>query len=189
MRPVLSAVAESGAELLFLPVFRMEGDHIVLQAKEMEGMENVVLMSAEGIYFDAFIEAVGEAGKGMYFSTPAQPEGPAYEAFSAKYEARFGEPPLVTPYPAHTHDAASLLLDTIEAVAVQEDDGTLHIGRQALRDALYTTAGFQGLSGSLTCDRYGDCAAARFNVLRLDDPAAGLEGLAANVVYTYRPEE
>ncbi len=68
-------------------------------------------------------------------------------------------------------------------------DGTLHIGRQALRDALYATAGYQGLTGSLTCDEYGDCGVARFQVTRLDDPAAGLEGLAANVVYTYPPDQ
>jgi branched-chain amino acid transport system substrate-binding protein len=80
-----------------------------------------------------------------------------------------------------------MLFDAIEAVAVQDTAGTMHIGRQALRDALYTTAGFQGLTGSLTCDEYGDCGVARFHVVRLDDPAAGLEGLAANVVYTYPP--
>ena len=73
----------------------------------------------------------------------------------------------------------------IEAVAVQDKDGTLLIGRQALRDALYATAGYQGLTGSLTCDEYGDCGVARFQVTRLDDPETGLEGLGANVVYTY----
>jgi branched-chain amino acid transport system substrate-binding protein len=61
----------------------------------------------------------------------------------------------------------------------------LHIGRQTLRDTLYATTGYQGLTGSLTCDQYGDCGGGRFQVVRLDDPAAGLEGVAANVVYTY----
>ena len=67
----------------------------------------------------------------------------------------------------------------------QDEDGTLRIGRQALRDMLYATSGYQGLTGSLTCDEYGDCGVARFQVVRLDDPAAGLEGLATNVVYNY----
>jgi branched-chain amino acid transport system substrate-binding protein len=65
----------------------------------------------------------------------------------------------------------------------------LHIGRQALRDALYATAGYQGLTGSITCDQYGDCGAIRLQTTRLDDPSAGLEGVAANVVYTYPPEQ
>jgi branched-chain amino acid transport system substrate-binding protein len=189
MRPALNAVAASEAELLFFPVFRPEGDYIVLQAREVEGLENLTLMSAEGLYFDAFIEVVGKAGVGMYFTAPVRPEGPAYDVFIARYETQYEEPPAFTPYHAHTYDAANLLLNAIEAVAVQDKDGTLHLGRQALRDALYATAGYQGLTGSLTCDEYGDCGAIRLHVTRLDDPAAGLAGLAANVVYTYPPGE
>jgi branched-chain amino acid transport system substrate-binding protein len=189
MRPVLAAVAASGAELVFLPVFRMEGDYLVQQAKEVEGMENVKLMTAEGLYFDAFIQAVDAAGIGMYFTAPARPEGPAYDALVSRYEAKYGERPARTPYPAHMYDAVNLLLSTIESVAVQDEDGTLHIGRQALRDALYATANYQGLTGSLTCDQYGDCGVAKFKVLRLDDPTAGLAGLEANVVYAYPPGE
>jgi branched-chain amino acid transport system substrate-binding protein len=189
MRPVLTAVAASEAELLFFPVFRMEGDYIVLQANEMAELEDVTLMSAEGLYFDVFIESVGESGVGMYFNTPMRPEGPDYDAFVSRYQAKYGEPPETTPYAAHTYDAVNLLLRAIEAVAVQDDDGTLHIGRQALRDALYATTGYQGLSGSLTCDQYGDCGAIRLQAIRLDDPDAGLEGTAANIVYTYTPDE
>jgi branched-chain amino acid transport system substrate-binding protein len=189
MQPVLTAVAMSGAELLYFVVYRPEGDHIVLQAREIKDLENVTLMTAEGLYFDSFLQAVGEAGIGLYFNVPAPPEGPAYDTFVAQYEARYNQAPLATPYDAHTYDATNLLLDAIEAVAVQDADGTLHIGRQALRDVLYATAGYQGLTGSLTCDQYGDCGAIRLHVTRLDDPAAGFEGLAANVVYSYRPEE
>jgi len=189
MRPVLNAVVASEAELLFFPVFRMEGDYIVLQAREIEGLENLTLMSAEGLYFEAFVEAVDEAGVGMYFIAPATPEGPAHDAFVSRYETKYNEPLTSTPYYAHTYDAVNVLLNAIQAVAVQDAkaDGTLHIGRQALRDALYATAGHQGLTGRLTCDEYGDCGVARFQVTRLDDPAAGLEGLADNVVYTYPP--
>ncbi len=187
MRPVLDAVAASGAELLFFPVFSPEGDYIILQAREMEGLEDITLMGAEGLYVDATIELLGQAAVGMYFITPATPEGPAYDAFVSRYETKYNEPPTSGPYLAHTYDAVNLLLSAIEAVAVQEAnaDGTLRIGHQALRDALYATAGYQGLTGRLTCDEYGDCGAVRLQVTRLDDPAAGLEGLAGNVIYTY----
>jgi branched-chain amino acid transport system substrate-binding protein len=187
MRPVLEAVAASGAELLFLPVFRNEGDYLVLQARETPGLEDITLMTAEGLFFDAFIETVGEAGIGMYFNAPTAPEGPAFERFYAAYENRYDAPPTNTPYHGQTYDAVSLLLHTIKSVAVQNADGTLHIGRQALRDALDATDKYQGMTGSLTCDEYGDCGAVRLRTMRLEDPAAGLEGLAANVVYTYPP--
>jgi branched-chain amino acid transport system substrate-binding protein len=43
-------------------------------------------------------------------------------------------------------------------------DGTLHIGRQQLRDALYATKGFKGLTGTINCDDFGDCADPRIAV-------------------------
>jgi branched-chain amino acid transport system substrate-binding protein len=188
MGPVLTAVARSGAELLYFPVFPPEGDYIILQARDVEGLEHITLMSAEGLYQEATIVAVGEAGVGVHLVIPTTPEGPARDALVAKFETTYGETPEGVYY-AHTYDAVNLLLNAIETVAVQEEDGTLHIGRQALRDALYATVGFQGLTGSLTCDEYGDCGVARFQVVRLDDPAAGLDGLAANIVYTYPPDQ
>jgi branched-chain amino acid transport system substrate-binding protein len=188
MGPVLTAVAGSGAELLFLPVFRPEGDYLVRQAREMETLGGVTLLTAESLYLDTFLEAVGEAGLGLYMVIPARPEGSAHDAFVSRYQTKYGEEP-ATPYCAHNYDAATLLFNALERVAVRDQDGTMHIGRQALRDALYTTSDYQGLTGSLTCDKYGDCGVARFQVVRLDDPAAGLAGLAANVVYTYPPDQ
>jgi branched-chain amino acid transport system substrate-binding protein len=188
MRPVLSAVAASGAELLFFPVYEPEGDYIVLQAAGMEPFKQIALMGAEGLYFETFVATVGEAGVGVYLISPTFTKSPAYDALVSRYEATYQEP-AVPMYTATTYDAATLLLHAIEAVTVQDEDGTLYIGRQALRDALYTTSGFPGLTGSLTCSRYGDCGVARFNVSRLDDPTAGLRGLEANMVYTWPPEE
>jgi branched-chain amino acid transport system substrate-binding protein len=188
MQPVLTAVARSGAELVFLPVFQPEGDYLVLQAQDVEGMDKITLMSAEGLYQDAFVETVGEAGVGLHMVIPTTPEGPAHDAFVSRFAAKYGQDPS-PPYYAHTYDAANLLLHAIEEVTVQEGDGTLHIGRQALRDALYATAGYQGLTGGLTCDAYGDCGVANFEIKRLDDPAVGLEGLAANVIYAYPPDQ
>jgi branched-chain amino acid transport system substrate-binding protein len=51
-----------------------------------------------------------------------------------------------------------LLKAAIEKSAVLDLDGTLHIGRQALRDALYATRDFPGITGSLSCTPTGDCA-------------------------------
>ncbi|MFW5854593.1 MAG: ABC transporter substrate-binding protein, partial [Thermodesulfobacteriota bacterium] len=83
------------------------------------------------------------------------------------------------------YDAADLLMTAIEAVAVPGPDGRLHIGRQALRDRLYAVDDFEGVTGVLDCDRFGDCALPVFDVLRLDDPAAGLEGLVSNIMFTH----
>jgi branched-chain amino acid transport system substrate-binding protein len=51
-----------------------------------------------------------------------------------------------------------MIKNAIEKVAVKDADGTLHIGRQALRDAMYATKDYNGLTGMLTCEPDGDCA-------------------------------
>jgi len=43
-------------------------------------------------------------------------------------------------------------------VGVLDSDGNLHIPRKALRDEVYATKGFQGVTGTLNCDENGDCA-------------------------------
>jgi branched-chain amino acid transport system substrate-binding protein len=184
MRPILTAVAASGAELVFFPIFEPEGNLIVLQRGEVPGLDKLILMSADGLLASTFVAEVGQAGRGMYFAGPATPKGEAYDAFIAKYKAAFGEPPIAA-FHAQAYDAANLLFSAIEHVAIPESDGGLHLGRQALREALYATKGYPGLTGPLTCDAFGDCGAARFNIMRLDDPAAGFEALTANVVYVY----
>jgi hypothetical protein len=44
-------------------------------------------------------------------------------------------------------------------VAVVGDDGTLYIGRQALREAMHASS-FEGLSGRINCNDVGDCSTA-----------------------------
>ena len=94
-----------------------------------------------------------------------------------------------TNYYLKAYDAADLLLSTLLKVVVRQPDGTLYIGRQKLRTALYATADYPGVSGELTCDPFGDCADPVFNVLRVEDPDAGVDGLISNVLYTSSPEK
>lgn len=184
MRPVLTSVVAAKAQVVYFPIFEPAGDYIVKQVKDVEGMKDVTLMGADGLLSDTFVKNVGQDGVGMYFSGPATPSGDAYNAFVQKYQTKFGEKPIQA-FHAHAYDAANMLFAALKKVAVQDADGTLHIPRQALRDALYATKNFQGLTGSLTCDQYGDCGAPKINILRLDDPSAGIEGLRSNVIKTY----
>ena len=188
MRPVLASVTASGAELVFLPIFSPESDFIALQAKEVEGFEDIILMSADASLTAGFLEATGSEAVGMYLVGPTLPSGSAYDAFVSDYKSKYGEAPLAS-WHATAYDATNLILEAIAQVAIQEEDGTLHVERQALRDSISATSGFQGLSGVISCDEFGDCGAAKFKVVRLDDPTAGIEGLVNNVIYTYTPEQ
>ncbi len=186
MRPVLTSVAAADAELVFFPIFQPEGDFIVLQSKEIEGFEDILLMGADGLLSDTFVEAVLEGGVGMYFSGPATPSGSAYADMVADYESTYGEAPIQS-FHGQAYDAAIILMEAIQSVGQELSDGELRIGRQALRDEIYATSGHVGVTGTFTCDQWGDCAQPTIDVVRLDDPSAGLPGLRANVVYSFTP--
>ncbi|HET7009768.1 MAG TPA: branched-chain amino acid ABC transporter substrate-binding protein [Anaerolineales bacterium] len=158
MKPVLTTIATGAPEIIYFPIFEPEGDLIAQQAKQVAGLETTILMGADGLFADTFPEATGDAAVGMYLSGPyVSPEDPDYAAFLDKWEAKFGGVP-PSGFHSHAYDATNMLLNAIEAVAVVDADGTVHIGRQALRDAMYATSNFDGLTGNLTCDANGDCA-------------------------------
>ena len=189
MGPVLAAVKNSKAGLVFFPLFQPEGNYLLLTARKTPDLRNVILMSDGALIDDTFIAAVGQAAVGMYFVGPTPPpDSPAATKLTGEYLARYRENP-PTIYHLSAFDAAEILFDALEKTAVKDPDGSLHLPRQALRAALYATAGYEGVSGRLTCDRFGDCARPSFDVLRLDDPAMGVTGLKANAVFTYAPDK
>jgi branched-chain amino acid transport system substrate-binding protein len=158
-KSALTSIAATQPEIIYYPIFINAGSLITRQIKEVPGLEDVARMGADGMFSEQLVDGAGEAIEGVYLSSPDLAAfGPDYEAvFKPKYEELFGTPP-ISVFHAHAFDATNLILAAIEKAAVQDDDGTLHIPRQALRDALYATSGFSGLTGSLTCTPTGDCA-------------------------------
>jgi len=158
MKPMLTRVAAAGPEFLYLPIFVAAGGQITKQAKEVPGMENVQLAGADGVFTADFLRAAGDAAMGMNHSSPDfSLFGEAYPAFLEKYKAKEPTAPL-SAFHAHAYDAFSIIANGIEAAAQKCDDGSLVIGKQALRDAMISTAGWNGITGNLTCTATGDCA-------------------------------
>jgi branched-chain amino acid transport system substrate-binding protein len=177
MRPVLTKIATGKPEFIYYPIFIAAAGHITRQVKEVAGLEKVYLMSADGSFSPDFYKAAGETAVGMFHSSPDFSAFAAgYKGFLDKHQKKFGEKP-IAPFHAHGYDAAMMIFAAIEKVAVKDGD-SLHIGRKALRDALYATKGLQGLTGNLTCDKYGDCADPRIavyqqtaeNIKKLENP-------------------
>jgi branched-chain amino acid transport system substrate-binding protein len=186
MRPVLTEVSAANPDLVFFPIFQPEADFIVQQANEFPELEDTSkLMGADGLLSDTFI--VLPDTENMYFSGPATPTGSAYEEFVQKYEEANGEAPIQA-FHAHAYDAANIVLDAIEATAVEDEDGTLHIDRQALLDEVGATSGFEGLTGALTCDEFGDCANPVIDVVQNGEPEVSIEDVRGNVLYSFEPE-
>ncbi|MDP6491861.1 MAG: branched-chain amino acid ABC transporter substrate-binding protein, partial [Acidimicrobiales bacterium] len=68
MVPVLTEVAAGSPELLFFPIFQPEGDFIIQQSPAVPGLEDTVMMAADGLLNSNYL-AMAET-EGMYFSGP-----------------------------------------------------------------------------------------------------------------------
>jgi branched-chain amino acid transport system substrate-binding protein len=158
MHPVLTKIATGKPEFIYYPIFIAEGGFITRQAKEVAGLEKVYLMAADGCFSPDFYKAAGEAAVGMFHSSPDfSAFAGGYKAFLAEHMKKYGEKP-IAPFHAHAYDAAMMIFAAIEKVGVKGKDGSLTIDRGKLRDALYETNNFKGLTGTLNCDALGDCA-------------------------------
>lgn len=155
-KPVLTTIASGAPEIIYFPIFEPEGNLLASQKCEVSGLEDVALMGADGLFTSGFSSTAGSCAVGMYLSSPYV-AGDAMAGFLDKYNTAFGEGP-ASGFAPHAYDAMNIFFAAIEQVAVVDADGTVHIGRQALRDALYATKDFAGLTGTLACDENGDCA-------------------------------
>ncbi|SVD53629.1 uncharacterized protein METZ01_LOCUS406483, partial [marine metagenome] len=192
MVPVLTEVASGSPELLFFPIFQPEGDFIVQQVSDVGGLEDTILMAADGLMVSNFME-IPET-EGMYFSGPdlryggnrnQRMLGSSADSFITGYVMVYGEKPSAA-FWAHAYDATTLLLDAIEAASYEEDDGTLVIDRAGVREFLSNVRDYQGITGLLSCDEFGDCGSQKITVIGHSD-SGDVDGSLANVVYQYAP--
>lgn len=190
MTGVLTEVAAGNPEVVFFPIFMPEGGFIIQTYRSIAGLENVVMIGADGLLIDNFLEL--PESEGTYFSGPnldygnnKSEIGTTAADFLGAYEAAYGEAPSAA-FWAHSYDATVLLLSAIDTVAVVLSDGTMYVDRQKLRDELTATTGFSGIIGTLSCDEFGDCGAQRISiVLHLD--ASDIETGKSNIVFEFTP--
>jgi branched-chain amino acid transport system substrate-binding protein len=168
MRPVLTKIAIAKPALIYYPIFVAAGGHVTSQVKRIAGLEKTRLMGADGLFSPEFLKAAGKAAEGMYLSSPDfSAFGDKYaKDFLPKHEKKYASKPL-SAFHAHAYDAAMMIFAALEKVAQTGPDGTLFIGRQALREALFATKDFKGLTGNLTCNAHGDCADPKIAVYQL----------------------
>jgi len=156
MSSVLADIAAGAPEMIYFPIFQPAGPLIIQQARQNEVLKDALLMGADGLFSPDVPKGAGDFVEGFRVSSPLV-TGAAYDEFVAKYQTKFGKAP-ISIFHAHAYDAFNMIKAAIEKVAVVDADGTLHIGRQALRDAMYATKDFKGLTGVLSCTPTGDCA-------------------------------
>ncbi len=190
MVPVLTEVAAATPEALFFPIFQPAGDFIAAQAPTVPGLEATVLLAADGLLVDGFLEL--PESEGMYFSGPDTRFGENVNEATGKnasdiltaYEAEYGEAPSA-PFWGHSYDATTLLLEAIDAASYLDGDN-LVIDRAGIREYFSTVAGFSGIIGSISCDDFGDCGSQKITVIE-HLSSADIEASKANVVFEFAP--
>ncbi len=165
-RTVLTTIAAGDPELIYYPIFTAGGALMTQQARETAGLEDVELAGADGMQSQTFLESAGAAADGVYTSGPDLAfENTFYQdTFLPAYYELCGCDATLSVFHAHAFDAATIVLNAIEEVSIEGDDGTLYIPRTALRDAVFATDGHAGVTGTITCDDNGDCADPKISV-------------------------
>src|SRR5690606_11724599 len=69
MTPALSEVAAGSPEALYFPIFPPEGNFIAQQIRDVEGLQDTILLAADGMMVANFMEI--PESEGVYFSGPS----------------------------------------------------------------------------------------------------------------------
>jgi uncharacterized protein YjbI with pentapeptide repeats/ABC-type branched-subunit amino acid transport system substrate-binding protein len=167
VRELLNDVTAETPDVIFLPVLMEVGVEILRQARGMDALDEVSMVATDALFSNYILEVAGDASKDLYISglmIGSDYYTQAYEQFLEKYIEKYGTEPQGL-FHAYGYDALLFLARTIEKTAVKDPDGTLHIPRQALRDALFSTHYLQVLTGNLNCTTEGDCGST--NAIRI----------------------
>jgi len=181
MHPVLTRIASEKPDLIYFPVFTAAAAQIVRQAKETPGLEKTKLMGGGSLLSADFIEAAGPSVVGFIIGYPdLSPEamGKGYPKFVEEYKKAYNEAP-ISGYHANAYDGAMLAIKAIEKVAKSDKDGNLYIGKKALRDAVFAEK-FEGISGPIACDQYGECSQFKPSVLQFSSSDPKTFGIGQN---------
>lgn len=151
----LNKIKESGAELVFLPIYYQEASLILTQAQGI--LENMQYFGCDGL--DGVIDQLGEnvaIAEGVMLLTPfaADAEDEKTQKFTAAYKEMFnGETPIQ--FAADAYDAMYIIKAAIEKAGITDAS----IGHSELCDAMVaamTEIEVAGVTGTMTWDASGE---------------------------------
>lgn len=131
-----------------------------------------IFMGPDGFDSTEFAELSGEAGVGTYYTSVAGPASiyPNAAQYIEDYTAKFGEAP--QPFSAQSYDSTAIALHAVE-VAASLAGGEVP-SRSAVASIVRATEGYEGLTGTITFDGFGDPEVGLYYVIQVNsaDPAA-----------------
>jgi branched-chain amino acid transport system substrate-binding protein len=188
-KPLLTTIAQTQPQLIYAPDFNDACWQMAQQMKQVQGLENVPFMGSDGCLATDFFDKGGSDVDGSYLSGPIPAPGGTTSAlldqYNQAYKDQFGDP--TASFNANAFDAFNIIVEAIKKVAVQGSDGSLTIPRDALRNAIYQTKDYEGITGSLTCIPTGDCQSeSAVNIAVFQAPKGGpaIGGSADDAIFT-----
>ena len=148
----LQAVKDSGADLLFLPIYAQEAAYIITQA-DKAGLD-VTFFGCDGL--DGILEKIGSDNlpltEGVMLLTPfaADSETEPTKSFTAAYKAKYGTTP--DQFAADAYDAVYAIVAAFEKAGVTPDDEGFN---QAMIDAMLEIE-VVGTTGTMRWDASGE---------------------------------
>ena len=138
----LTVIAAAKPDLVFVPGYYTDAGLIARQARAL-GV-GATLLGADGWDSPKLAEIGGEAIEGAYFSNHYSHDdpSPAVQTFVVAYRKTYGTLP--DSIAASSYDATRLVADAIRRAGSTEG--------KRIRDALASTSGFAGVTGTLTFD-------------------------------------
>jgi len=157
--PVLTKIKPLNPQLVYFGGMSAEGVLVVRQMKRV-GMTKTHFLSDDGCYTEKdFIQAGGQATNGCYVTYAKEPD----PAWVKRFEAKYGPRQTFSP---QAYDATTLMMRAVESAAKKQADGSLILGKKALRDAVAAT-GYEGITGRIAFDAHGDRTGAVVQVYKV----------------------
>lgn len=142
----LTEIKDLNPDLILASALYNEGAVIMKQARDA-GIE-VPFVGGNGFNSPQVIEIAGDAADGLIVATPwfTGNEAEKAQEFVQKYTEKYGMEP--DQFAAQAYDGLYIMADALKRAG--QDD------RDALRDALAETEGFEGVLGTISFDEEGD---------------------------------
>jgi branched-chain amino acid transport system substrate-binding protein len=172
-RAALARIGANSPQLIFFGGYSTEAGLIAQQMQETPGLEETLFLSDDGAYTQQYLDTAGSAAEGTYASFVAGATDPeSLEEFTQKYIDKYGVSPSdLGPFHGQSYDSVRLIADAIARVATVDDSGNLVIDREELITAIRATEGFEGLTGTLSCNEIGECGAGGIQIFQAQDGA------------------
>jgi len=153
-------LAQAQPELIYVPMIEQPCVQAVEAIRSVPQLDSARILVTEGCQTQGFAAALGPKVAGIFASGPDFDalEADAFyrDSFLPAYQRLVAErQPLVST--SASFDAINLVLAAIRRSAQPLPGGRLLIYRDDLREAMVSTVGYPGLSGTLDCTPLGDC--------------------------------